>query len=33
VLQGQLADLIGACMAAEQKARLEQLADQGSGDS
>jgi peptide chain release factor 1 len=31
VLQGQLADVIGACVAQEQKIQLEQLAEEGSG--
>ncbi|MCP9824189.1 peptide chain release factor 1 [Synechococcus sp. EJ6-Ellesmere] len=31
VLQGQLAEVIGACVAAEQKTRLEQLVAEGAG--
>lgn len=31
VLQGQLAEMIGACVAAEQKTRLEQLVAEGAG--
>ena len=31
VLQGQLADLIGACVSADQRRQLEELADQASG--
>jgi peptide chain release factor 1 len=31
VLQGQLAELIGACVSADQRRQLEELADQASG--